>query len=60
MRFNKIALDQRAITADTDLRLARYYRISEGIFLGLQADYELRSMKRMLSNILDFINPRAA
>ena len=30
-----------AITADTDLRLARYFGMSEGFFLGLQTDYEL-------------------
>jgi addiction module HigA family antidote len=28
--------------AELDLRLARYFRMSEGFFLGLQADYELR------------------
>jgi antitoxin HigA-1 len=59
-RINEIVLGKRAITADTDLRLARYYRISEGIFLGLQADYELRVQKRLLGDRLDFIKPRAA
>ena len=58
-RINEIVLGKRAITADTDLRLARYYRISEGIFLGLQADYELRMQRRALGNKLDFIKPRA-
>jgi antitoxin HigA-1 len=59
-RINEIVLGRRAITADTDLRLARYYRISEGIFLGLQADYELRTQRRLLGNKLDFIKPKAA
>ena len=59
-RINEIVLGKRAITADTDLRLARYYLISEGIFLGLQADYELRMQLRALGNKLDFIKPRAA
>lgn len=59
-RINEIVLGKRAITADTDLRLARYYRISEGIFLGLQADYELRVQRRALGSKLDFIKPRAA
>lgn len=59
-RINEIVLGKRAITADTDLRLARYYRISEGLFLGLQADYELRLQRRVLGNKLDFIKPRAA
>ena len=59
-RINEIVLGKRAITADTDLRLARYYKISEGIFLGLQADYELRMERRKLGDRLDFIVPRAA
>lgn len=59
-RINEIVLGKRAITADTDLRLARYYKISEGIFLGLQADYELRIERRKLGDKLDFIVPRAA
>jgi addiction module HigA family antidote len=59
-RINEIVLGKRAITADTDLRLARYYQISEGLFLGLQADYELRTMRRALGDKLDFIRPRTA
>jgi hypothetical protein len=53
-------LGNRAITADADLRLARYYKISEGTFLGLQSDYELRIERRKLNNKLDFIVPRTA
>jgi antitoxin HigA-1 len=59
-RINEIVLGKRAITADTDLRLARYYKISEGIFLGLQTDYELRMERRKLGDKLNFIVPRAA
>jgi antitoxin HigA-1 len=59
-RINGIVLGKRAITADTDLRLARYYKISEGLFLGLQADYELRMQRRALGDKFDFIKPRAA
>ena len=59
-RINEIVLGKRAITADTDLRLARYYKISDGIFLGLQTDYELRVERRNLGDKLDFIVPRAA
>ncbi len=59
-RINEIVLGKRAITADTDLRLARYYKISEGIFLGLQTDYELHVERRKLGDKLDFIVPRAA
>ena len=46
--------------AELDLRLARYFRMSEGFFLGLQADYELLEAKRALNGVLDRIAPRAA
>ena len=59
-RINEIVLGKRAITADTDLRLARYYGISEGLFMGLQMDYDLRVQRRVLGNKLDAIKPRAA
>ena len=59
-RINEIVLGRRAITADTDLRLARYFRMSEGFFLGLQIDYEIRERKRALGDALDKITPRAA
>src|SRR5438876_11555154 len=59
-RINEIILGKRAITADTDLRLARYYGISEGIFMGLQNDYDLMERKRALGRKLDLIKPRAA
>lgn len=48
------------IDADLDLRLARYFRMSEGFFLGLQLDYELLEAKRALNGELDRIVPRAA
>lgn len=59
-RINEIVLGKRAITADTDLRLARYFGISDGFFLGLQADYDLLQAKRALGAKLAAITPRAA
>jgi addiction module HigA family antidote len=59
-RINEIVLARRVITADTDLRLARYFGISEGFFMGLQSDYELMERKRTLGNVLNGIRPRAA
>lgn len=41
-RVNEIVLEKRAITADTALRLARYFGTSAELWTGLQADYELR------------------
>jgi addiction module HigA family antidote len=57
-RINEIVLGKRAITADTDLRLARYLRLSEGFFLRLQADYELMSRRRQIAYQLKAIRPR--
>jgi antitoxin HigA-1 len=59
-RINEIVLGKRAVTADTDLRLTRYFGLSEGFFLGLQADYDLMERKRELRNALEAIKPRAA
>ena len=59
-RINEIVLGKRAITADTDLRLARYFGVSEGFFMGLQTDYELMERKRTLGGTLKAIRPRAA
>jgi addiction module HigA family antidote len=50
----------RALDAELDLRLARYFRMSEGFFLGLQSDYALLEAKRALNGDLDRIVPRAA
>ena len=59
-RINEIILGKRAVTADTDLRLARYFGISEGAFLGLQADYDLMQRRREMGDTLEKIVPRAA
>ena len=50
----------RPLDAELDLRLARYFRMSEGFFLGLQTDYQLLEAKRALNGTLDRIVPRAA
>jgi addiction module HigA family antidote len=59
-RINEIVLGKRAITADTDLRLARYFRMSDGFFLGLQTDFELMQRRREIGDKLKAIRPRAA
>ena len=59
-RINEIVLGKRAITADTDLRLARYFGMSDGSFLGLQTDYELMQRRREIGPPLKAIRPRAA
>lgn len=59
-RINEIVLGKRDVTADTDLRLARYFGVSEGFFLGLQTDFDLMERRRLIEAELRTIEPRAA
>ena len=59
-RINEIVLGKHAVTADTDLRLARYAEVSEGFFLGMQSDYELMQQRRKIGDKLEAMRPRAA
>ena len=52
-RINEIVLEKRAVTADTALRLARYFGTSERFWLGLQADYDLDEARRLLGDRLE-------
>jgi len=40
--------------------LARYFKMSDGFFLGLQTDYELMERRRVIGAQLKAIRPRAA
>ena len=57
-RINAIIRGQRSITADTDLRLTKYFGLSKGYFLRLQNNFELleseRKIEKDLSNIVPF------
>jgi addiction module HigA family antidote len=59
-RLRAVIEGEVAVDAELDLRLSRYFRMSEGVFLGLQDDYELLEAKRALNGDLDRIVPRAA
>jgi addiction module HigA family antidote len=59
-RINEIVLGKRSITADTDLRLARYFGLSDGFWLEIQADYELMARGRLIGAELRRIAPHAA
>jgi addiction module HigA family antidote len=59
-RINEIVLGKRAVTADTDLRLTRYFGLTPGFFLGLQADHDLMARRREIGPDLEAIKPRAA
>ena len=52
-RINEIVLGKRSITADTALRLGRYFRMSAQFWLGLQMDYDLEVAEEALSQRLD-------
>ncbi len=52
-RINEIVLGKRGITADTALRLARYFKMSPQFWLGLQMDYELDVAEDMLEGRLE-------
>ncbi|MBA4373915.1 MAG: addiction module antidote protein, HigA family [Thermodesulfovibrio sp.] len=47
-RVSAIVNSKRAITADTALRLGRYFGTSPEVWIGLQADYELRIAQRTI------------
>lgn len=52
-RVNAIVNGERAITADTALRLSRYFGTSERFWLNLQAHYDLEVQKRELGDRLE-------
>ena len=52
-RINEIVRGQRAITADTALRLARFFRTTERFWLNLQMRYDLEREKDRLGDRLD-------
>lgn len=51
-RINEIVLGKRAITADTALRLAKYFKMTPQFWLGLQMDYDLDIQNDLLSEKL--------
>jgi addiction module HigA family antidote len=59
-RLRAVIDGARPMDAELDLRLTRYFRMSEGFFLRLQDQYELLEAKRALGGELDRIVPRAA
>ena len=56
-RIGEIIAGRRAITADTDLRLCRFFGLSDGWWLRLQADHDTRKAKVELANELANIKP---
>ncbi len=52
-RINEIVKGERAITADTALRLGRYFRMSAQFWLNLQSRYDLEVMEARLGRSLE-------
>lgn len=52
-RINEIVLGKRAITADTALRLAKFFNISPEFWLNLQSHYELEIESDRLEKTLE-------
>lgn len=56
-RINEIVHGKRGITADTAIRLARYFGTSEEFWMNLQSNYELRLERRLLRDQVAAITP---
>lgn len=59
-RLDAILGENAPVDANVDLRLARYFGMSEGFFLGLQIDYDLEEERRAHGDELARITKRAA
>ncbi|MGC1461193.1 MAG: HigA family addiction module antitoxin [Terracidiphilus sp.] len=59
-RIGDIISGKRGITADTDLRLCRFFGLTDGWWLRLQGDYEMRLARAALAKKLAKIKPWAA
>ncbi len=57
-RINDIVRERRGVTADTALRLARYFGTSAEFWMGLQSDHEMAVSRIELADALASITPR--
>ena len=56
-RINEIIRGKRGVSADTDLRITKYFGLSKGYFLRLQDSFELLASERKIKNELSKIIP---
>ena len=56
-RIGEVVAGKRAVTADTGLRLSRFFGTSEGFWTGLQDDHDRAVTKDVLANALKRIQP---
>ena len=56
-RIHELVHERRGVTADTALRLSRYFCMSEGFWMNIQKRYELELVKDRIAPELEEINP---
>lgn len=59
-RIHELVHERRGVTADTALRLSRYFGMSEGYWINAQKHYELEVEKERIGGELDDIRPLAS
>ena len=59
-RMNDIVLERRGISADTAVRLSRFFGTTEQFWLNLQGAYEISRVKAEHATEIELIEPRAA
>lgn len=59
-RIGDIVAGKRAITADTDLRLSKFFGLSEGYWLRAQVEHDIEVAKRKIEPQLSQIHPWSA
>lgn len=59
-RIQDILHDRRKITADTSIRLGKYFGVSDGYFLALQCDIDIRNERPIVAQSVMNIVPVAA
>ena len=56
-RIGEIVAGNRSVTADTGLRLSKFFNMSEGFWVGLQLDYDAAQTKDKIAAVLSKIKP---
>lgn len=56
-RIGEIVAGNRSVTADTGLRLSRFFGMSDGFWVGLQTDYDKEMAKDAMASTLASITP---
>ena len=59
-RIGEIVAGKRSVTADTGLRLSRFFGMSDGFWTGLQLDFDTAMARERLAKTLEKIKPLAA